>query len=55
MRYHITWDIDLHAENARAAAEEALAIMRDPDSLATVFLVWAEDAEDGETIDLAED
>lgn len=35
--YHITWSIDLTAESAVQACEQALAAMRDPASLATVF------------------
>jgi hypothetical protein len=35
--YRVTWEIDLHANSPRAAAEEALRIQRDPESIATVF------------------
>lgn len=37
--YYVRWDIDLKAESPEDAARTALAIMRDPDSLATVFEV----------------
>lgn len=42
----VTWEIDIDAETPEDAARQALAKMRDRDSLATVFDV------DGETIDL---
>ena len=35
--YHVTWEIDLAADSPREAAREALAIQRDPGSIATVF------------------
>lgn len=51
--YRITWEIDIEAGNPRKAAEEALRIMKDPDSIASVFTVW--DAKDNATtIDLLE-
>lgn len=37
--YRITWEIDLEAPSAYLAAMEALAIQRDPRSIATVFSV----------------
>lgn len=36
-KYHVTWEIDVEAETPKKAAQEALRIQRDPDSLATVF------------------
>ncbi len=35
--YHVHWEIDLVADSPREAAERALAIQRDPESIATVF------------------
>jgi hypothetical protein len=35
--YAITWRIDLDADSPREAAEEALQIQRNPDSIANVF------------------
>lgn len=35
--YRIRWEIDLYADSPKEAAETALAILRDPDSQATVF------------------
>jgi hypothetical protein len=39
--YRVVWEIDIEAESHREAAEEALAIQRDPQSIATVFSVTA--------------
>lgn len=46
--YRIEWSIDIDAVSAEDAARQALAIQRDPESIATVFHV------EGETIDLTE-
>ena len=35
--YHLTWEIDLDADSPRQAAEKALTIHRNPESIATVF------------------
>ncbi len=37
--YCISWNIDIEAETPREAAEEALKVQRDPESMATVFEV----------------
>jgi hypothetical protein len=37
--YRVMWEIDMDAESAEEAARKALAIMRDPESIATVFEV----------------
>jgi hypothetical protein len=37
--YHVNWEIELSADSPREAAAKALAIQRDPDSIATVFEV----------------
>lgn len=50
--YFVTWEIDIEAENAEAAARKALAIQRNPDSIATVFKVHEADAQETVTIDL---
>jgi len=39
--YRVSWVIDIEADSAEEAAREALAIQRDPQSLATVFTVEA--------------
>jgi hypothetical protein len=39
MNYRVTWEIDIEADSALEAAEEALEIQRRPDSIATVFTV----------------
>jgi len=51
---HVTWEIEVDTETPREAAEKALAIMRRPDSTATVFDVTDQT---GEThhVDLMED
>lgn len=36
-RYTVSWTIEVDAESPRAAAEHALHIQRDPDSIATQF------------------
>lgn len=53
MNYFIVWEINIDAESPEAAARQALAIQRDPDSIATVFSVIGEDGEPHH-IDLAE-
>jgi hypothetical protein len=37
--YRISWFIDVEAEDPLAAAREALAMQRDPESIATIFTV----------------
>lgn len=37
--FTVEWRIDLYADSPEAAARKALAIQRDPDSIATVFHV----------------
>jgi len=39
--YRVRWEIDIDAESYQEAAEAALAIQRDPASIATVFDVRA--------------
>ena len=51
--YRVTWEIDIDAETPRAAAARAQEIMRDPESIATVFKV--EDAHDVHVVDLLEE
>ena len=51
--YFITWEIELQADTPYAAACEALRIMRDPESFATVFKVYDDQGID-HTIDLLE-
>ena len=42
--YLVTWQIEIEADSAEEAAQEALKIQRDPESIANVFTV-----SDGET------
>lgn len=45
-RYLVQWEIDLEdMESPRAAAEHALGIQRNPDSIATVFEIHECDAD----------
>ncbi len=37
--YRVVWEIDVEADDPHDAAHQALQIMRDPDSTATVFAV----------------
>jgi hypothetical protein len=37
--YKVTWAIDIDADTTEEAARKALAIQRDPESIATVFRV----------------
>lgn len=52
--YHVTWEIDVEADTPMDAAGKALKIQRDPDSIATVFMVeHAGHAETVTWVDLA--
>jgi hypothetical protein len=50
--YLVTWEIDMEAATPREAAQKALDIMRDPESIGTVFKVC--DAQQEYVIDLLE-
>lgn len=52
--YRVRWEIDLSADSPREAAEMALAIHRDPNSIATVFLVYADTTRGPVVVDLDE-
>jgi len=39
MNYLVKWEIDIDADSPHEAAEKALAIQRNPESIATVFEV----------------
>ena len=54
MKYKVSWVIDIEARSAVAAAREALAIQRKPDSIATVFEVKAEGKSKSVPVDLTE-
>lgn len=51
--FKITWEIELEAEDAVAAAEKAMQIQHDPENIASVFTVTCEDGHT-ETIDVAD-
>jgi hypothetical protein len=44
--YLVTWTINIEAEDEAHAAQQALAIQRDPESIATVFEVREMDHDD---------
>lgn len=48
MEYTVTWTIDLTAKSPKEAARMALDIQRDPESLATHFLVRDEQGQEKE-------
>lgn len=52
--YRVTWTIDLDAASPQEAAEKALAIQRDPNSIAQVFEVHEDKRGKLHTIDLQE-
>jgi len=54
--FRVVWEIDVDARSPRAAAQEALCIQRDPESIALVFSVRETKSEiplDDEVIDLS--
>jgi hypothetical protein len=50
--YEVVWKIDIQAASAQEAALEALAIHRDPESIATVFEVRERGCEKVKSIDV---
>ena len=52
-QYLVCWEIDIWAKDPKAAAEKALAIHRNPESIATIFSVF-EDGHYKATVDLTE-
>ena len=54
MTYRVIWEIDIEAGSARQAAQRALEIQRNPESIATVFAV-CNAAGNAETVDLEEE
>jgi len=53
MDYLVKWEIEIDADSPREAAQKALAIQRDPNSIATVFAVENRANEwESETFDL---
>lgn len=43
--YYVEWRIEVEADSAEEAARKALAIQRNPDSIATVFHVYGDRAD----------
>lgn len=52
--YRVYWSIDIDAESPKEAAEEALKIQRDPDSIATWFRVTNQATGEQVELDLLE-
>lgn len=52
-KYLVCWEIDIWAKNPKEAAEKALKIQRNPESIATVFSVF-EDGHFKAQVDLTE-
>ncbi len=50
--YLVCWSIDLEAASPQEAALQALAIQRDPESIATVFQIRDDEGEYITTVDL---
>lgn len=55
-QYLVTWHCEIYATSPREAAEKALYIHRNPESIATVFEVRMndQDLDEAERIDLSE-
>lgn len=54
MQFLVTWEIDIDAENPLDAAQQALAIQRDPQAIATCFTVQDQEG-NKTTVDLSEE
>lgn len=52
--YTVHWEIELDAESPRDAAEQALRIHRDPQSLAIAFSIYDEGSGEWCEVDLLE-
>lgn len=53
--YIVRWEIDIEAENPQNAARQALAIHRNPESIATVFIVEDKANKDTISVDVQEE
>ncbi len=53
-RFHVTWSIDIDAETAKEAAEQAWACMQAPGSTANYFEVYDQDGV-STNVDLSEE
>jgi hypothetical protein len=51
--YLVIWEVEMEADTPRQAAQKALEVMRDPESIGTVFKVIAADGE--HVVDLLEE
>lgn len=49
--YLVKWEIDIEAKSPKGAAQKALEIQRNPESIATLFKIsWEERMHNGKTI-----
>ena len=55
MEFRVTWEIEIDADSAKEAAQEARAVQLTPGMSATVFDVWAHAAGKMHRIDLVEE
>jgi hypothetical protein len=55
MEFRVIWEIDIEADNPKAAAQEARALQLKVNTSATVFDIWEPAAGKMHRIDLAED
>jgi hypothetical protein len=55
LEFHVIWAIDVEADSAKEAAQEARAVQMTPGMSATVFDVWARAAGKMHRIDLIEE
>jgi len=54
MLYRVAWEIDIDAESFEDAARKALDIQRDPESIATCFVITDDHGNRGD-VDLGEE
>lgn len=52
MLYNVIWEIDIDASSAKEAAEKALEIQRDPESIAMVFQIKSSAMKEPKIVDL---
>ena len=55
MIYYVEWRIDIEADSLHEAAKKALAIQRDPNSIATLFAICKQGTYEFIDVDAADD
>lgn len=53
--YTVHWEIQIHAQNEVDAATSALEVLRDPESLSSVFTVTEFESNESTSVDLNEE